>query len=413
MRLLVTCALAACHPGAAPSPSPSAHGIEVRNGHWFDGTKFVEGTRWIVGERFTKYKPATVDVIDANGGYVVPPYGEGHNHWLEPQLVDAYIATYERDGIFYVKDQSVPSAFHDAMRPKIAASAIDYFAAHQGFSGPGGHPIDIIDQLVAFGVVPAEWGPTHGEGEALFVVASEADIDRAWPKLVATHPDFVKLFLVHSDEYAKRRDDKSLSPKQRGMDPALAKPIVDRAHKAGLRVSAHIENAHDFHVAMAAGVDEISHLPFVDADKPESYRLRKEDMRKGLVIATTIEHLSDAKPGDPRVEITRANIALLRETGATITIGTDLFRQTAATEVDRLAKLGLATNLELLTMWSIDTPASIYPDRKIGKLQSGFEASFLVLRGDPLADPANLHAIELRFKRGRKVAPAATEIPAM
>jgi imidazolonepropionase-like amidohydrolase len=36
----------------------------------------------------------------------------------------------------------------------------------------------------------------------------------------------------------------------------------------------------------------------------------------------------------------------------------------------------------------------------IGHLKEGFEASFLVLSGDPLQDFSNLQKIELRVKQG-------------
>jgi imidazolonepropionase-like amidohydrolase len=36
----------------------------------------------------------------------------------------------------------------------------------------------------------------------------------------------------------------------------------------------------------------------------------------------------------------------------------------------------------------------------VGELAPGFEASFLVLEGDPLRDPANLERIQVRVKQG-------------
>ena len=34
-------------------------------------------------------------------------------------------------------------------------------------------------------------------------------------------------------------------------------------------------------------------------------------------------------------------------------------------------------------MWSEATPQAIFPQRKVGKLEEGHEANFLVLDGDP------------------------------
>jgi hypothetical protein len=46
------------------------------------------------------------------------------------------------------------------------------------------------------------------------------------------------------------------------------------------------------------------------------------------------------------------------------------------------------------------TPRAIFPKRKIGFLRDGYEASFLVLGGNPLADLEHIKNINLRFKQG-------------
>ena len=56
-------------------------------------------------------------------------------------------------------------------------------------------------------------------------------------------------------------------------------------------------------------------------------------------------------------------------------------------------------------------PRSIFPERKIGRLEDGFEASFLVLEGDPLEDVANTQRIALRVKRGELLFPREPELP--
>ncbi len=43
---------------------------------------------------------------------------------------------------------------------------------------------------------------------------------------------------------------------------------------------------------------------------------------------------------------------------------------------------------------------AIFPDRKIGRLADGYEASFLVLDADPLADFSAIEKIRLRVKQG-------------
>jgi len=70
-------------------------------------------------------------------------------------------------------------------------------------------------------------------------------------------------------------------------------------------------------------------------------------------------------------------------------------------EVTYLATLGVLTPLELLRLWSEATPRAIFPQRRVGCLEEGCEASLLVLAGDPAADFANTRRIALRMKDGR------------
>jgi imidazolonepropionase-like amidohydrolase len=46
------------------------------------------------------------------------------------------------------------------------------------------------------------------------------------------------------------------------------------------------------------------------------------------------------------------------------------------------------------------TPRTIFPNRKIGRLREGYEASFLVLNGNPIENFDYVKNIRLRFKQG-------------
>jgi hypothetical protein len=73
---------------------------------------------------------------------------------------------------------------------------------------------------------------------------------------------------------------------------------------------------------------------------------------------------------------------------------------TSRSEALALARLGAFDNATLLRMWCENTGAAIFPDRKIGRLDEGHEASFLVLGGDPLLDFREIGTIRLRVKQG-------------
>jgi len=56
--------------------------------------------------------------------------------------------------------------------------------------------------------------------------------------------------------------------------------------------------------------------------------------------------------------------------------------------------------LTLLKLWTETTAKTIFPQRKIGAIREGYEASFLALEGNPLGDWQNVRKIKLRFKQG-------------
>src|SRR5829696_4826370 len=83
LRLVALILVAACFTSAPPSSFPvvrrdgDAPVYELRNGRWFDGTRFVAGTRYTVYGALTARRPATIDsVIDLAGGWVIPALGE-------------------------------------------------------------------------------------------------------------------------------------------------------------------------------------------------------------------------------------------------------------------------------------------------------------------------------------------------
>lgn len=58
------------------------------------------------------------------------------------------------------------------------------------------------------------------------------------------------------------------------------------------------------------------------------------------------------------------------------------------------------SNLELLKIWCETTPQSIFPQRRLGRLQEGYEASFIVLADNPLENFENVKSVRYRFKQG-------------
>ncbi|QPQ54223.1 amidohydrolase family protein [Allosphingosinicella flava] len=405
---------------AAPAEAPAMW----KNGRWFDGTQFVKRTMYSTqaGLLTTRKPPKVGRTVDLQGKYVVPAYGDAHTHIIgdEDQL-DAKIAAFLREGIFYAKN---PNAIPDFLTPKMRSminrkDSIDVVFANGGLTGSGAHPAPLHDNLADRGLLQG-LGRADMPGRAYHIIDDEDDLAASWPKILAGKPDFIKVFL----NGGTRLRLGSEAGTKAGISPAMLKSIIRRAHDAGLRVMAHVETADDFAAAVEAGVDETAHLPHFGPrgarENAAAYTITPEVAAqagaRGVTVigtASVLQRMHGAEwPEEARTSVAalhRKNIALLRQHGVRIAIGSDGMGgetgiPTAAGEAAYFYTYGLADNLDLLRMWSVVTPQTIFPDRKIGKLEEGYEANFLALDGDPLADPKNLHRIGLRVKGGAVLA---------
>src|SRR5438874_379978 len=384
---------------------------EFRNGQWFDGQKFTGKQFYSVSGVLTSQKPARVDsVIDVTSKYVIPPFGEAHNHnveWSDEETFSRLERTYLEAGIFYVKNpNNLPRARAPLFGKINIPSSIDVVFANGGLTASGGHPLGVVKRNIERGGMTE----ADGDGGFYFIIDNIADLDRKWKKVLAGKPDFIKTYLLYSEEYEKRKTDEKYFA-WKGLDPALLPEIVRRAHRTRLLVTTHVETATDFHNALIAGVDEIAHTP---GFRPENGDWAKYDVsrfkisetdarlaaRNRTVVVTTlvsaIDHALQTKAGEPFSEIRNLliqNLQLLKKYNVQIAVGSDSYRQTSLAEALNLSKLEAFDNRTLLKMWCETTAAAIFPKRKIGRLKNGYEASFLVLNDNPLEDFANVQKI--------------------
>ncbi|MGH7710124.1 MAG: amidohydrolase family protein, partial [Gemmatimonadaceae bacterium] len=245
-------------------------------------------------------------------------------------------------------------------------------------------------------------------------IDSGADLAAKWPEVLDGRPDVIKIFLLDASETSAPPPMDSSLQSGHGLKPSLVPLIVRRAHDAGLRFAAHVETTRDFEIAVNAGVDLFAHVPgyAMSADESASSRIisdavAKEAAARGVVVVPTASLTFFATPGPDsaeivakRVEVVRQNLRTLMRHNVRIAVGSDWFGQTATREYAALSRLGLWDKRTLLEMWSETTPQSMFPRRRIGRLAKGYEASFLVLGSNPLADSAALSTIRTRVKQG-------------
>lgn len=414
-RLLLSLALLSA---VSVSAQPQAPTYEFTHGRWWNGSGYEAKTVYSVNGQLRMSWTGRIDeTVDLKNGFVIPPLAEGHNHWLEVDQVAAYSACYLADGVFYVKDFANSPYFVDRFRDRVnLPDTVDFITAMQGFTGPGGHPVEIADQFAAMGLVPKDWAPNY-DPQLMFVVSTPREVDAGFKRLLHEDPAFVKVFLLFSEEYEKRLQDPAMRGNHRGMDPKLLPEIVRLAHATGLRVAAHIQSEADFRVALDAGVDDIAHMPGPADDAIGDMRrfiLTEEDATRAAArhvrVTTTLQWVVNELPGEQpdhaqefRDRVVIPNLKLLKEHGVTILVGSDQFRHSSLNELFVLRDLGVFTNAELLKMATETTTAAIFPNRKLGRLEDGYEANFLVLDKDPAASFDNIRTISLRVKQGRRL----------
>jgi hypothetical protein len=389
--------------------------IAFKNGQWFDGHAFKRKDGYAVNGVLTFHRPAQVDeTVDLSGQFVVPPFGEAHNHNVEPlNKVDELIKRYIEHGIFYVKNPNNLPSGRDQVAAKInRPESIDVTFSNGGFTAAGGHPAEIVKRNIDRGF----WTEADGDGAFYYAIADEAELDAKWPRFLQTKPDFVKTYLLFSEGYKVRKDDAKYFG-WKGLDPTLLKTIVQRAHVAGLRVSTHVESAPDFHAALVAGVDEINHLPGfrtsgdVKTHAMSEFEIAESDAqaaaRQGTFIVTTLGGAAaiDAKGPDANLrsesdKLNRWNLELLKKYHVKLALGSDSYRSDTVPEALYLELLHVFDNSELLTMWCTTTANTIFPKRLIGSLKEGYEASFLVLKANPLENFDAVQQITIRVKQG-------------
>jgi len=365
------------------------------NGLWFNGHAFEAKTFCSVeGLLRANYDGKADNTIDLKGRHIIPPFAEAHNHHFgDGADIQQQIKTYLSQGIFYAKNTNNTQKLTAPLRQFVnLPESVDVLYANGGLTATGGHPIQIYDVMAS--QIPG-WTPKDMQNQAYFVIDSEQELNRKWPLILSGKPDFIKTYLEYSEQYEARKNDSAFYGK-RGLDPRLLPKIVRRAHANSLRVAVHINTAEDFRNAVRSSADEITHLPL---EKLTAEDARQAAGRGAVVVTTTLSHRPTGQVPDVD-EVHRHNLKLLQQAKVRLAAGTDDNNRTVLDEAGNLLRLRAFDNLTLLKVLVEVTPQTIFPSRKIGRLESGYEASFLALEGNPLDDFANLKKVAMRVKKG-------------
>jgi|GEM_PF-1484708 len=400
--------------------------LHIKSTNVWNGDGFTVKDVYVNQGIIVDYKPAMTDtVINAEGQYLLPAFGDYHTHAFTYSIVEAISQSFLSNGIFYSQDLANDPIGRLANRDFLERkNTIDVNFANGCITSSYGHPIDGYERMASGNNWPKneeerikllENGAM--EGRAYYVLDKEKDIEPVMNRLLATQPDVVKFILWDSENY-----DPNNQKSNKGINPKFLPEIVNIAKKYDLEVVVHPETEYDIEVSIKAGIRQFAHVPFygygingkVDKDYPtlSNTFIDLINNTDGIILNPTIyrtllniKYLPKSKKlTEEQDKLLKAfHIRLLsdlKSTNATIALGADSPQLNALDEAIYFESLDVFSITALIKML-INNGNLIYPNRKIGRIEKGYKANFFMVDQNPLKKLSHLKNPILKIKSGK------------
>lgn len=264
--------------------------------------------------------------------------------------------------------------------------------------------------------------PEPGRTEAPYWITTESQGRQAVRELAQKKVDIVKIWV----------DDRGGQYKK--LPPELYGPIIEEAHAAGLRVTAHIFDLADAKGLLRAGIDAFAHGirdTDVDDEVVQLFRAKPEFVlvpnlpERGVAVDMSwlasslspedVRRVQDGAVDKPEAkklfDIQTRNLAALSAAGVRIALGTDGNTPWGPhAEMADMVAAGMTPAQVIVA--ATKNAAEFLRIPELGTIASGKRADFLVLDANPLEDITNTRRINTVYMNGvavdRSVSPMLT-----
>ena len=349
-----------------------------------DGAVVIRDGRIVsAGPRTQLAIPANANIIDVQGGTILPGFINAHVH-------AAYSAwtlnAWAKGGVTTVRDLGILGPYKRAnfltrdtlnANPKCAR----LLAVGSFINAEGGYPM-------------AFWGGP------IVTVTSPGEARQAVNKLIDDGADVIKTAMESG--YAFGQSGWPL------LSPEEAKVLVDTAHERGKPVTAHVTSARDLGRALDAGVDEIAHMV---VDKL-SEQLISRMVETGTRWVPTLELWQGVSRRYPVSHGSMAikNLALFVEAGGEVVLGTDYAGARKVDfdlgmpihEIKWMQEAGM-TPMQIIVAATRNGARSCNMERELGTIEAGKLADVIVVKGNPLIDVDAFTKTSLVLRGGKAI----------
>ncbi|MDD7793482.1 amidohydrolase family protein [Clostridium sp. 'White wine YQ'] len=356
----------------------------IKNVKIFNGIECIEADKVVIENGYITDKAEGDIEIDGSGCTLLPGFIDAHIHLYESKnLKEASMY-----GVTTMMDMGTRSPeVVDSLKnlsglPDIRSSYCPAFASGSNM------PIKM------------------GYSESAYVI-SATDAERFVNEQIANGADYIKVIL----------EEQSVSVKTTTFPLEIVAAIVVQAHINGKKVIAHAVSTNSFKTAIKAGVDVVTHIPFVEPLTEEIIELMSKNGTVSVPTMVTmkgiVESIKKFNPYAPlNYDYVKESVAKLYKAGVTIMAGSDSNTGDPTTPYSAPYGISLLDELKLMVeagftpIQAIQSATSItakyfgMDDR--GIIKPGYRADLILIKGDPTVDINVVKDIKQVWIRGKE-----------